>query len=99
MRSAVSASLPRPSRRASRARPRTSLKVTEVRAEWRGEKRRARPVPGDVTGKRNSGRIHREFYLEFTVVNSIWNSYEFTTVNSNRTSRELLNYKLNSTLL
>ena len=41
-------SLTRPSRRASRARPRTSMKVTEARAEWRGEKRRVRPVPGDV---------------------------------------------------
>ena len=48
VRSVVSASRTRPSRRASRARPRTSLKVTEARAECGGEKRRVRPVTGDV---------------------------------------------------
>jgi hypothetical protein len=40
--------LPRPLRRGAASRPRTSLDVTEARAEFGGEKRRAHAVSGEV---------------------------------------------------
>ena len=40
--------LPRPLRRGAASRPRTSLDVTEARAEFDGEKRRAHAVSGEV---------------------------------------------------